>query len=233
VTEPRFRAVVVDDHSLFAETLVIALRGDGVLAQRVIVTPATEFAELESAIAQRDPEVLLLDLELGIYGDVMRLVRGFSDRGVRVVVVTGSEDVARRGEALDEGAVAVIAKSDPFLDIRAAVRRMRRGKPAMSQHEREALLQAYRQGVEARGELCRQFDQLSQREAEVLGMLMDGMQVADIARARFVSQSTVRTQVKAVLSKLSVSSQLSAVGLAHQVGWRPPGEPDRPRLSSV
>jgi DNA-binding NarL/FixJ family response regulator len=37
-----------------------------------------------------------------------------------------------------------------------------------------------------------------------------------------VSEATVRTQVKAILAKLQVTSQLAAVGLAHKVGWRPP-----------
>jgi len=53
-------------------------------------------------------------------------------------------------------------------------------------------------------------------------MLMSGLQVVEIARQSFVSESTVRTQVKAVLAKLQVGSQLTAVGLAHAAQWRPP-----------
>ena len=62
---------------------------------------------------------------------------------------------------------------------------------------------------------------MTRREAEVLGQLMAGKRVAEIARGWVVSESTVRTQVKAVLAKLEVSSQLTAVGLAHQIGWHP------------
>ena len=63
---------------------------------------------------------------------------------------------------------------------------------------------------------------MTRREAEVLGQLMAGKQVTEIARTRFVSESTIRTQVKSILSKLQVSSQLTAVGLAHRIGWTPP-----------
>jgi DNA-binding NarL/FixJ family response regulator len=51
---------------------------------------------------------------------------------------------------------------------------------------------------------------------------MNGQPVRDIARQSFVSEATVRTQVKSILAKLGVTSQLAAVGAAHQAGWRPP-----------
>ena len=72
----------------------------------------------------------------------------------------------------------------------------------------------------------RRFEQITRREAEVLGLLMAGQQVGEIASGRFVSESTVRTQVKSILAKLQVRSQLGAVGLAHRVGWSPPSDDD-------
>jgi DNA-binding NarL/FixJ family response regulator len=60
------------------------------------------------------------------------------------------------------------------------------------------------------------------REREVLAHLMKGRTVREIAVSGVVSEATVRTQVKAILAKLDVTSQIAAVGLAHQVGWRPP-----------
>ena len=54
----------------------------------------------------------------------------------------------------------------------------------------------------------------------MLGHLTEGHTVRDIARLSVVSEATVRTQVKSILAKLEVSSQLAAVGIAHAVGWR-------------
>ena len=53
----------------------------------------------------------------------------------------------------------------------------------------------------------------------MLGRLMEGLTVREIAAASTVSEATVRTQVKAVLAKLEVCSQVAAVGLARQAGW--------------
>jgi DNA-binding NarL/FixJ family response regulator len=63
------------------------------------------------------------------------------------------------------------------------------------------------------------FDWLTARESAVLAMLMDGQSVARISAAWYVSEATVRTQVRAVLQKLGVNSQLEAVALATRAGW--------------
>jgi len=71
-------------------------------------------------------------------------------------------------------------------------------------------------------DLERRLELLTPREAQVLGHLMEGRPVRDIAHVSFVSEATVRTQVKSILAKLEVTSQLAAVGAAHLVDWRPP-----------
>ena len=62
------------------------------------------------------------------------------------------------------------------------------------------------------------------RECEVLGQLMQGHSVRGIAEHSVVAETTVRTQVKSILAKLEVSSQLAAVGLAYRIGWQAPFE---------
>jgi len=51
---------------------------------------------------------------------------------------------------------------------------------------------------------------------------MAGRPVREIAQRSYVSEATVRTQVKSILAKLEVTSQLAAVGAAHETDWRPP-----------
>ena len=60
---------------------------------------------------------------------------------------------------------------------------------------------------------------LTARECEVLEHLVDGRRVRDIAVLHDTTESTVRTQVKRVLSKLDVGSQTAAVTLALRAGW--------------
>ena len=63
------------------------------------------------------------------------------------------------------------------------------------------------------------FGDLTERERFVLAELMEGHCAEEIAHAAFVSVSTVRSQIKAILQKLGVSSQLAAVALARRAGW--------------
>jgi DNA-binding NarL/FixJ family response regulator len=223
-SQPRLRVTVVDDHSLFAESLAIALHARDIDARVVVPDPSATFAQVGRTIVKTQPQLVLLDLDLGVAGDGMRLVSGLSGGGISVVIVTGSADRVHQGEALANGARAVIEKSAPFAEIVEAVERVRNRLPVMTRHDRDQLLGAYREAEESSRDLRRKFASMTRREAEVLGQLMAGHQVSEIARLRFVSESTVRTQVKSILAKLGVSSQLTAVGLAHQLRWQPPAD---------
>jgi DNA-binding NarL/FixJ family response regulator len=214
--------VVIDDHALLAEALVIALRGQELNAHAVSPSHDGDRQSLERAVLDLDPKMVVLDLDLGAAGDGMALVTGLNKRGIDVVVLTGSVDRTRHGEALAQGAAAVLSKSAPFADIVAAIRLVSEGRPVMPPEEQKTLIADWRKVAATRRDLRRRFGLITRREAEVLGLLMDGRHVNEIARLRFVSESTVRTQVKSILAKLEVSSQLTAVGLAHQLGWRPP-----------
>src|SRR3954452_8119634 len=93
-----YRVTVVDDHSLFAETLVIALRAEGFQAQCVVPRDDVSAGKLARAIDQTHPNLVLLDLDLGVGRDGTSLVPTLVGSGVTVAVVTGSSSAARQGE---------------------------------------------------------------------------------------------------------------------------------------
>jgi DNA-binding NarL/FixJ family response regulator len=165
---------------------------------------------------------VLLDLDLGRFGDGVRLISPLARTGINVVVVTASTDRGRWGEAIRCGARTVLSKGQPLNTVLATVRRINAGLPVMTFEEREDLLRAWHQQRSELQETTAKLAMLTTRESQVLGQLMQGRNVHDIAVLFVVSEATVRTQVKSILAKLGVSSQLAAVGLAHQVGWRPP-----------
>ena len=173
-------------------------------------------------VSRFQPRVVLLDLDLGSLGDGIRLVTPMARAGANVVVLTASTDRARWGDAVRQGARKVIPKTRPLNEILSATRRICQGLPVMDAAEREALIGFWTQERQESQELRERLERLTAREREVLGQLMAGHPVRAIAHASVVSEATVRTQVKAILSKLEVSSQLAAVGLARQVGWDPP-----------
>lgn len=217
------RIALVEDHVLFSESLEIALDLEGYDVRRVdLGTGECSTSRLLAGILRTRPRVVLLDLDLGPYGNGVRLVEPIARSGAAVVVVTGSTDRGRWGECMRYGARRVLSKSAPLNDILSTIRRINGGLPVITREEHDELLQHWhRQRMEVQG-LRSRLDRLTRREGEVLGHLMEGLQVREIARLSVVSEATVRTQVKSVLAKLEVSSQIAAVGLAHHADWAPP-----------
>ncbi|TWG99170.1 LuxR family two component transcriptional regulator [Nocardioides sp. J9] len=219
------RVTIVDDHALFAESVALTLENEGYQVRRIdLADSRATLASVLAAILRGNPRIVLLDLELGRVGDGMRLITPLASNGVAVIVVTGSVGGTWRGECLRRGAKAVMTKTSPLEEVIATVRRARDGLPLMSREDRDRLMTEAANGQDQDREMRSRLERLTRREMEVLGALMRGAQVRDIARESVVSEATVRTQVKSILAKLELSSQLSAVGAAYKVGWRPPGE---------
>lgn len=217
------RVALVEDHVLFAESMEIALRAEGHDVRRIALPDAVRApSTLLPAILRAHPQIVLLDLDLGPLGNGARLVQPLARAGIATIVVTGSRDRVRWGEALRQGAQCVLAKDVPLNDILATIRRVRTGQAAMDHEERETLLRLWHEQRQHLGHVRMLLESLTPRESEVLGHLMAGRQVREIAELSVVSEATIRTQVKSILTKLEVSSQLAAVGAAYHAEWHPP-----------
>lgn len=209
------RVTIVEDHALFAEALDVALTLEGHEVHRVeIDDPAASPERLLAAVLRTSPDVVLLDLCLGPTTHGGRLIRPLSQEGVAVVVVTGSVDRAGWGECLFHGARTVLPKSTPLNSILASIRMVREGHSVLPLEEREALLACFQQRRAQEQDSRARLASLTTREREILVEMMNGHQVREIAQESVVSEATVRTQVKSILAKLGVSSQLGAVGMA-------------------
>jgi DNA-binding NarL/FixJ family response regulator len=212
------RVAIVEDHALVAQSLQLAFRAEGADVFPIVLTdPASMVADCQ----MRQPNVLLLDLDLGELGDGSRLIEPFSSAGARVVLLTGSDDVARLGACVEAGAVGIIAKTEDLDVVIEQVGRAARGERVMSAQRRFDLLIESRQLRFDRESQLAPFAALTVREAQVLAEMMHGYQTDKIGHRLFVSEATVRTHVRAVLQKLGVRSQLAAVARARDAGWRP------------
>lgn len=229
---PSPRIALVEDHSLFADSLRLALKLEGFDARRVpLEASGGSRTRLAAAIARLRPAITLLDLDLGEFGRGTDLIQPLMLSRIAVVIVTSSTDRARWGECISCGARTVVPKSAALSEIVTTMTRICDGLPVLSSEQRATLIAEWHRDIATTREIQSRLDHLTRSEALVLGELMAGLQVSDISRDRFVSESTVRTQVKSILAKLQVGSQLAAVGLAHRAGWRPstgvnaPGRP--------
>lgn len=217
----KHRVLIIEDHRLFAESLELTLSLEGYDVRRLALPEdGGSMATLRSSALRANPRTVLLDLDLGRFGDGMALISPLARAGANVVVVTASTDRGRWGACVKQGARKVLSKGGQLQDTLATVRRLHQGLPVMTREELESLLDAWRNERQATDHMRGRLEKLTPRERSVLDNLIDGQSVRDIARASVVAEATVRTQVKSILAKLEVSSQLAAVGLANHVGWR-------------
>jgi two-component system nitrate/nitrite response regulator NarL len=209
------RITLVEDHVLFAEALDVALTLEGHDVHRVSINDnALPAGHLFEAILRSRPRVVLLDLHLGASANGVRVVQPLTLAGIAVVVVTGSIDRARWGECLSYGALTVLPKSAPLNTILATIRLIGEGRRVLPREERDRLLACFHEQRGRALDSRARVESLTTREREILDYLINGQQVREIARESFVSEATVRTQVKSILAKMGVSSQLAAVGMA-------------------
>ena len=214
--------LIVDDHELVGTSLLLSLRSEGLEAHLV----CRGGADAILATAERlTPGLVLLDLDLGRDAagrplDGTRLVPPLSSAGWTVIILSGSSDHVGIGSALDAGAVAWVPKNAPLPALLAAVRAAHEGRPAMAPERRERLVALSRERSTERAALATKLGKLTQREREVLAQLAQGRRAQTVADHFVVSLATVRTQIRAVLTKLEVSSQLEAVALYRRATGR-------------
>lgn len=207
------RVVIVDQQALMAESLAL------VLHTAEVATSITRDSSIEAVVRHVrafDPDLVLVG---ATNSDAIDTVRTLTRAGIKVVVVTDGTDRIRVAGCIEAGATGAVATSDPVDTLLNAVRETVAGRRLLSPTtERDLLgeLQLHRRDHAMR---LAKFQNLSNRESEVLWALMMGKAANEIADESYVSIATIRSQIKAILRKLEVNSQLAAVALAYQAGW--------------
>lgn len=206
--------LVVDDHQLVSTSLALALRGQGVAATSCLVTAVQDIL---AEAARHRPGLVLLDLMLGVDAgepinsvDAIPLLRTL---GWSVLVVSGSGNRRQLAAAMAAGAEGAVLKSAPIGELLQAVHDVFAGRPPVSAYARRAWLELDQRYTAEAARRERRLGVLSAREREVLGRLAMGHRASVIADEFVVSLATVRSQIRSILAKLDVGSQLEAVAL--------------------
>ena len=202
--EDRKTVVVVDDHALFVNGLVRLLSERGV----AVLGTASSGEEALDLVGRLAPDVVLMDLSLpGMSG--VEATRRLTARhaGVWVVILTAIAEEAPLMEAIQAGAVGYLLKDGAVDEVVAAVDAAVSGGSLVAPELARTLLRRIRaEHPEPQGPRPR----LSDREREVLELLVAGHDNAEIARRLYISQNTVKNHVAAILMKLEVDNRLQA-----------------------
>lgn len=209
------RVLAIDDHHLFTTMMGAVLRP---LGFEVEMPALTTLGALAARIETR-PQVVVIDRNLGPLGDGESLLPVASKARVPAIVVSGFLDDVVTGRCYALGAQACVPKLDSLDVLLRTIAAVAAGEQVVTDGERYRAIDAWRHWQSEANAAVGPFAQLSPREAVVLRHLMDGRSVKTIAVSSAVSETTVRSQVRGILGKLDVASQLEAVALARRTGW--------------
>lgn len=214
MTESRIGVLLVDDHPVFLRGLRTVLEDTPDLA---LVGAVETAAEALRVVAEADPDVVLLDLQLPDLDGVevaRRISSGAS--GTRVLVLTMFDDDAALGAALAAGAHGFLLKGARDTEIVAALRTVASGGVVFG-----AQVAARVAARLTTPTTSRDVAGLTSREAEVLTLIASGASNGQIARRLVLSDKTVRNHISNVYAKLGVATRAEALARAQELGLAP------------
>jgi len=203
------RVMIVDDHKVVRSGLSAFLTAYDDLE----LVAEAESGEKALALCQKyQPDVVLMDLvmpKMNGAETTEAILKSWPD--IKVIALTSFKEQTLVEGVLKAGAIGYLLKDVDADDLANAIRQANAGKPTLAPEAAQILIQASRQpykpGID-----------LTDRENEVLTLLVEGLTNPEIAEKLHVSKSTVKFHVSSILNKLQVSSRTEAVAKALQEG---------------
>jgi DNA-binding NarL/FixJ family response regulator len=209
------RVVVVDDHDLFRTGLRNLLEEQGV---NVVGDAANGQTAIQLA-SQLAPDVVIMDLNMpGLTGvETTRKLAGIAPL-TRVVVLTISADDDDVMDAVMAGACGYLLKDSSIQDLIVGIRAAAAGESLISPQIAGKLLQRLRSQSTSADAAATIRAELSDREIEVLKLIANGKDNAQIARDLFISPKTVKNHISNILMKLQIENRIQAAVYAVRSG---------------
>ena len=193
--------LLADDHEVVREGLRLALLRSPHIR---VVGEAPDGETAVSLAERRRPDVIVMDLRMpGMDGieATEEIMRRLPDAKVLIFTAYSERALLQRG--LESGARGYILKEAPHETLLRAIEKVAAGETFVDPALMAALTQS-RGGA----------DVLTPREREILQLLADGMSNADVAGQLFISQETVKSHVRHILTKLEADTRTQAVAIA-------------------
>ncbi|MCB2214279.1 response regulator transcription factor [bacterium] len=204
--------MIVDDHKVVRTGLSAFIMAYDDLE---LVAEADSGEKALSLCNAQKPDVILMDLvmpKMNGAETTEKILKHCPD--MKVIALTSFKEQSLVEGALQAGAIGYLLKDVDADDLANAIRQAYAGKPTLAPEAAQILIQASRQpykpGID-----------LTEREQEVLALLVEGMTNPEIANKLVVSKSTVKFHVSSILNKLQVSSRTEAVAKALQENLLP------------
>lgn len=207
----QIKVLIVDDHTLVRDGIRALL----VLASDIeVVGEAANGKEALEKVKHLAPDVVLMDLAMPVLGglDTTRRIRK-EFPGTKVLVLTQYDDSDFVVPAIEAGARGFITKMAAFSELATAIQAVYKGASYLSPSAAAALVEECQQKPGAEGEKD-PFDQLTDREREVLKLVVEGHTAKEIADMLIVSPKTVEWYKSSLMDKLNVHNKTDLIKYA-------------------
>ena len=214
VSPELLRVMLVDDHDLFRTGLRNLLEEQGVH----IVAEAPDGNVALQLVRELAPDVVVMDLNMpGMNGiEATREITRLAPL-TRVLVLTISDQDGDVMDAILAGACGYLMKDSSIQDLMQGIRAASVGESLISPHIASKVLQRIRAAsVDAGGVVAR--PELSDRETEVLKLIANGKDNAEIAQELHISPKTVKNHISNILMKLQIDNRIQAAVYAVRSG---------------
>lgn len=203
------KAIIVDDHRLFMDVIKAVLERMGF--DTIILARSADEA---LALRGEQPDLVLVDVGLPDQSGLVlgrALIEAFP--GAKVLILTALDDARAVEEAVRSGFHGYLLKDQPVTLFSQSIQSALSGELVFPRR-----FVSSGEGRTSLGDSRMFVDQLTAREREVLGLLVEGASGQTVARRLGISSNTVRTHVQSILAKLQVHSRLEAVAFAVRHG---------------
>jgi DNA-binding NarL/FixJ family response regulator len=214
--------LIADDQALVRTGLRAILETQPDL---VVVGEAVDGRDAVDLVRRRRPDVALMDIKMpGLDGlEATRRIVAEAGDATAVLVLTTFDLDEYVYEALRAGASGFLLKDAPAEHLIGAIHTLAAGEALIAPAITKRLIAQFARAAPPGGPASAALEELTPREREVLMLIARGMSNAEIAAELVLSEATVKTHVKRVLSKLGVRDRVQAVVLAYESALVTPG----------
>jgi DNA-binding NarL/FixJ family response regulator len=225
-TQP-ITVLLVDDQPLLRMGFRLILEGEDDLS---IVGEASDGAEAVRQVRDLKPDVVLMDVRMPVL-DGIEATRAITATGAaaRVIILTTFDVDEYAFAGLQAGASAFLLKDVAPSELIQAVRVVASGDAVVAPRVTQRLLETYVRGAARPAASAPRdplLEDLTPRETEMLEAMAEGLSNAEIAHRYFLSEATVKTHVRRILTKLHLRDRVQAVVYAYETGLVVPSNPD-------